>query len=83
MSQERLDLRGARKIGTVGIARDEQWIAESEVNEALSLGWVLISVHGEGRPLFVIGWFQDGEAPLTNWERSRWRPSETHEVAAP
>jgi len=39
---------------------------QSEVNEALKLGWQLLFVqNGHDCPIFVLGWTQNNEPPLT------------------
>jgi hypothetical protein len=61
--------RDIRKVRTLGPTHDHPH-RDAEVNQALALGWLLLSVSaGEGGPTFVVGWARDGEAPKTAIEQ--------------
>jgi hypothetical protein len=76
---EQPNFRDVRIVRTVrGSDPSISYDAEQDVNQALALGWVLLSVNAEG-PVFVIGWTREGEAPMTDALRRRelrWRPTD-------
>jgi hypothetical protein len=84
MNQELPNFRDVRAIRTIGAAYDERLGADDEVNEALRLGWVLLLVQtGDPRPLYVVGWTGEGEAPMTDREKSsaaRLEAARKHEI---
>jgi hypothetical protein len=63
---EQPDFRDVRKVQAVGPTADRH-NPSKQVNEALSLGWVLLRVC-DG-PVFVLGWTKDGEAPETSFDK--------------
>jgi hypothetical protein len=67
MNAEPLETQHLKDVRSVRVLEDRQdYTAESEVNEALRLGWKLLLVQqGHDHPVFVVGWTQEGEPTKT------------------
>ena len=62
--------RDVRKTRIINWVYKDGHSAESEVNEALELGWELLTIQqGSETPIFVLGWTAETESQLTCYQK--------------